>query len=251
MRKLLFTIVLCFVCSVLFADGNDTEAVLLLHCDGADTSTTFTDESIGGDHGNATVVNDAQVDTAQKVFGTGSLYVDGTDYIYYATDTDWNLGPAGGSNDWVVDFRVRFDTSVTNGGLVSTYDGAGNGWYIMFYSNSIQLWSGSNLVFAWTPSADTWYHVAVVHSSTSTYCFVNGTAIGSTLGDIAMDNDSKALQIGRRDSVDGIYHLGWIDEIRISKGTDRGWTSNFTPPTEAYSAGGGVAVGQLINVITL
>ena len=32
------------------------------------------------------------------------------------------------------------------------------------------------------------------------------------------------------------YLDGWMDEIRISKGTDRGWTSNFTPPTIEYGS---------------
>jgi hypothetical protein len=47
---------------------DDAYTVALLHMNGADTSTTFTDEA-----GTAwTAAGNAQIDTAQKVFGTAS-----------------------------------------------------------------------------------------------------------------------------------------------------------------------------------
>ncbi|GAG04681.1 unnamed protein product, partial [marine sediment metagenome] len=51
------------------AGGNDSYTKLLLHCDGSDGHTTFNDSS-GGSHGNATVVNNAQGDTAYYRFPT-------------------------------------------------------------------------------------------------------------------------------------------------------------------------------------
>ena len=69
----------------------------LLHFNGADASTTFTDES-----GKAwTASGHAQIDTAQSVFGGASGLFDGTDdYIYAADSDDWNLGTL----DFTVDF---------------------------------------------------------------------------------------------------------------------------------------------------
>ena len=43
---------------------------LLLHCDGSDASTTFTDSSSNGH--TVTASNDAQIDTAQSKFGGAS-----------------------------------------------------------------------------------------------------------------------------------------------------------------------------------
>ena len=51
--------------------------VLVAHMNGADESVIIPDSSPSA-HGNATVVGNAQLDTAQKVFGTASLLLDGT-----------------------------------------------------------------------------------------------------------------------------------------------------------------------------
>ncbi|MCP5011181.1 MAG: hypothetical protein GY942_14465, partial [Aestuariibacter sp.] len=45
----------------------DSYTKLMLHCDGADASTTFTDDSASGH--TVTPVADAQIDTAQSKFG--------------------------------------------------------------------------------------------------------------------------------------------------------------------------------------
>ena len=79
---------------------DDSYTKLLIHCDGADASTTFTDES----GKTITTVGNAQVDTAYKVFGTGSLLLDGTgDALTLDDSEDWNFG----SGDFTVDFRVK------------------------------------------------------------------------------------------------------------------------------------------------
>jgi len=59
---------------------DDSYTKLLLHCNGVDASTTFTDEN-----GKTVGVNgDAQLDTAQKYFGLSSGYFDGNgDYLNY------------------------------------------------------------------------------------------------------------------------------------------------------------------------
>ena len=62
--------------------------VLLLHCDGADGSTTFTDVK-----GHTCTANgNAQIDTAQSKFGGASALFDGTgDYLSVADSSDWDL----------------------------------------------------------------------------------------------------------------------------------------------------------------
>lgn len=221
----------------------DSYTKLLLHCDGDDASTTFTDASPSA-HGNASVAGNAQVDTAQKKFGTGSLLLDGTgDYLYYADHADWEMG----SGEWTVDFWMRF--SNTTGYQYFLYHGAtsdeGISWY--FFNNlltlNISTGAGSDWEFAktvsWTPSTDTWYHLAFVRTSNTLKIFVNGTQVG-TDGDmtgITARNSAGSLYVGsHRNGIDGVK--GWIEEIRISKGIAR-WTSNFTPPTLPYGTDAG------------
>lgn len=220
-------------------EGNDSFTKLLLHCDGADASTTFTDESVGGAHGAATVGGDAQVDTAQSVFGGASALFDGTgDYLQYASHADWNLGASGAGNDWTVDFRLRLAAvDGTQRGLLSTFNDSGtNGWYLYVTSSALGAWSGSgsDRSVAWSPSTGVWYHVAYVKNGTTITLAVNGTSLG-TIADGDFNNDSQAIRVGQRQVNNTSNGLNaWFDEIRISKGIAR-WTSfPFTPPSAAY-----------------
>lgn len=215
--------------------GNDSFTKLLLHCDGADASTTFADVSVGGAHGNATVTGNAQVDTAQSKFGGASLLLDNTgDYLSYATNADWNFGGAG-AGDFTIDCWIRFNTVAAADALMSATNGS-TGWEIYFGATTLNIWhgAGTEQTLAWTRSTATWYHVAVVRSGSTNTAYVNGTSLGNFASDRDWNNDGNTLYIGGRSAFGGGDTDGWMDEIRISKGIAR-WTSSFTPPTAAYS----------------
>lgn len=219
-------------------EGNDANTVLLLHCDGADGSTTFTDASVGGAHGDATVTGDAHVETDQSVFGGASFYgtQSGAGHINYPSDADWNLGGSGGGNDFTIDFWMRIvseNSTASSVGIMSTNTG-GSGWSVIVnLGSTIGLRVGtstSNL--SWSSSANTWYHVAIIREGTTVTCAIDGTSIG-TYPDSDMSNDGQALYFNSF-AVPSFPSDLYLDEIRISKGIAR-WTSfPFTPPTEAY-----------------
>lgn len=220
------------------SNGNIGESFtkLLLHCDGADASTTFTDET-----GKAvTRYGQAQIDTAQSKFGGASMLLDGTtDYLTLADSADWNLGVA----DFSIDCWVRFN-SLANAHFFM--QGAGTTYTRWWYDNA-----GHNLNFGelvggswqilfttpWTPSTNTWYHIALVRSGTSNwYMFLNGTALTKTLaaGSYSRNIATKSQPVYIGSDVAGGESLnGWIDEFRFSNGVAR-WTSNFSVPTSAY-----------------
>lgn len=223
---------------------DDVYSVALLHCDGADGSTTFTDESgkTWSPQGNA------QIDTAQSVFGGASALFDGTgDFLSGDDSPDWRLDGGSNANKWTIDFRVRFnvDPGVGEMGFMQQRVDNSNYWSLHVYNNALgfQVRSGgTNIVsvtFAWNPAAATWYHVALVKNGASGYmAFIDGTQIGSTLTDTStIPNFAGVLRIARSINQLGTsYDLnGWMDEIRISKGVAR-WTANFTPPSLAYGA---------------
>ena len=81
--------------------GIDTYTKLLLHCDGVDGATTFIDK-LG--HGIG-VGGNAQIDTAQSVFGGASALFDGSgDYIYVSgTGSDFITG----TGDFTIEMWVR------------------------------------------------------------------------------------------------------------------------------------------------
>ena len=204
---------------------------LLLHCDGADTSTTFTDSSIYAH--TVTPAGNAQIDTAQSKFGGASgIFTASTDYISSADSADWDFG----TGDFTIDFWVRMTSATSDRYFVDR--GSGDpvgGDYAIFFNggNSLHFRIGGSgiLTPSWSPSADTWYHIAVARSGTALAMYVDGTSIATAVNstDITYSN---AIRIGSR-VLGGFALAGWIDEFRISKGIAR-WTTNFTPPTSAY-----------------
>lgn len=240
MRKLFSVILvgLCAFANIASADGIDSYTKLMLHCDGADGSTTITDSSYSAH--TVTAVNDAQIDTAQSVFGGASLLLDGTDYITVPDSDDWSWG----SGDWTIDFRVRFNSESAYDTFFSQWPGAGNYGILLAQdatTNTVYLFASSNgtayttCSAPWNPTTGTWYHFAVVRTGDVVKFFVNGAQIGTnqTLTG-SLFNSTATLNIGRIEVGNQHYFDGWIDEFRVSKGIAR-WTSNFTPPTSAYS----------------
>lgn len=221
---------------------DDGYTVALLHMDGADTSTTFTDES-----GKTWTANgNAQIDTAQSVFGGASGLFDGTgDYLSASDHADWQLDGGSDSNAWTIDFRVRFNGDPGTGmkGFIQQRTD-NNNWWSLFLSNNQLVWlvysGGISIVDIrqnWNPATATWYHVALVKNGTTGYLhFIDGTQSGLTTTDTSTIPDfSGNVWIGRHtDSIGTSFYLdGWMDEFRISKGIAR-WTANFTPPTSPY-----------------
>ena len=223
--------------------GIDSYAKLVLHCDGADASTTFTDDGTTGH--TVTANGDAQIDTAQQKFGTGSGLFDGTgDYLSVPDHADWDFA----AGDFTVDFWVRFNSVAAN----CTFAGQSTGgtdraWSIQWTTSNLLFFQYSTAAsggsananawsFAWTPSTATWYHVAVVRNGADLKAFIDGTQIGITqnISTDTIRDSAVELRIGVRNDA-GSPLNGWLDELRISKGIAR-WTANFTPPTEAYSA---------------
>ena len=225
---------------------DDSYSKALLHMDGADTSTTFTDES-----GKTwTARGTAQIDTAQSVFGGASGLFDGnSDWIDTPDHDDWYLDDGSNANAWTFDARIRFASVDVIQGLISQHVGVGNYWHIKYTNSSgigfILRESGTVTVdvsWAWSPSINTWYHVAVVKQGTTGYrCYIDGTEIGAAQTDESvMPNQAAILWIGLSSDASSNmrYFNGWMDEVRVSKGIAR-WTANFTPQTYAYGRGGG------------
>ncbi len=236
--------------------GNDSNTVSLLHMDGADGSTTFTDDAAGGTH-TWTAVGGMQIDTAQKEFGTASGLSDGvTDAISTPDSADFYFG----TGNFTIDFWIRFNSTTGEQWFVSQsvdpYDGL-RYWNVtktavthkltMLFTNGVAAIKGQYIMTNnWSPSANTWYHLAFVRNGTTALIFIDGVsqslvetvAFGTNdVGDIAGPVYVSDMQNN------SVGYNGWMDELRINKGIAR-WTSNFTPPTSAYSAdvvaGGGI-----------
>jgi len=212
----------------------DSFTKLLIHGDGADGSTTITDTSASSHV--PVAAGHAQVDTAQKKFGTGSLLFDGTgDYVRVPNHADFNVG----SGDWTMDYWVRFATADfmqylgrINGnspfqGWYMVKTAAGNlNWYTS--SNTLRLASSGGEL-----TTNNWHHIAIDSFSGTIRAYINGNSVASWAGTV--ENFETDLIIGAWVANGGSSLNGWIEEFRWSKGISRYQGSNFTPPTSAYS----------------
>lgn len=210
------------------SSGPDSFTKFLCSFDGTDGQTTFTDESANA-HA-LTAVGNAQVDTAQSVFGGSSLLCDGSgDYVTTADHTDWDVG----TQDCAVDFNVRFNSLAGHQSMFEL-DAYTRGIRILKLnsSNDIQIYfKNLTTTVAWAPAINTWYHVAVTRDGSNVRCFVDGTQIGSTWTNSSdLNGVTNGPIIGGASS--GVLN-GWMDEVRFSVGDSR-WTANFTPPAAPY-----------------
>lgn len=200
--------------------------VSLLHFDGADGSTTFTDQT-----GKTWAANgNAQIDAAQAKFGAASLLLDGVDDdTSHAGHADFGFGT--GDFTWECFVRrangtcVIFDnrTSGADTASITTFiDLSGN---LCFYRTATVTGSGA------TVPATTWTHVAWCRSSGTLRMFIGGIMVSAT----SMTSDmgsSRPMRIGR-DVVGNADYSGHIDEVRITKGVAR-YAAAFTPPTAPF-----------------
>lgn len=218
--------------------GNDSDTVLLLPFDGSDGATSTTDTSVGGSTHTITFGGTAQLDTAEKKFGSASLLLDGnSDYITAPDSADWAFG----TGDFTIDMWTNVDDPTTSGVeiLIGQYVNNENRFFLYIFQGSLRfLAESANNQFIFLDSgsgtlSSGWNHVALVRSSNTWDIYYNGTSVDSNTASDSMPDLSSLLYIGQEGN-SGSYFSGHIDELRVSKGVAR-WTTDFTPPTEAYS----------------
>jgi hypothetical protein len=186
---------------------------------------------------NLETAGDAQIDTAIKKYGTGSLEFDGTDdYIeasYLSDLFDF------GALDWTIECWVYLEADSDGAGaIVEIYKDDSN--YIRLFRASgpdIQLRceSGGTTQFDIQSSAqsqNTWIHVAGVRDGSTIRLFVDGTQVGTDTAFSIPSLSGARVLIGLDLVSTDRYFTGHIDDLRITRNLAR-YTSNFTPPTAA------------------
>ena len=236
--------------------GMDQYTKLMLHWDGANDGTTFTDSSSAA-HA-ITVTGGAHTDTAIKKFGTAAGQFDGTgDYLSTPDSSDWNFG----TDNFTAEAWFRASSLPGSGGDTIVGQSGSNtdnrGWAIsirdtsnsvtnplkFMYSLNGTSWSSDSTGGTTTIVVDTWYHVAAVRSGTTFYLFVNGAVEDTWTDASSMFNCTADLEVGSTSALSEDFN-GYIDEVRISKGVAR-WTAAFTPPTYAYGSNQRILSGSV------
>ena len=200
---------------------------LLMHANGTHGSAVFVDES-GHE---VTAYGGAQISTNRCKFGGASLHFDGSSgYLSLASSADWAFG----SGDFTVDFWANFEVSPSDVSIIGPHtQGLMTEWLVGHEGANLTIRLNGPLVISqpWMPLIDVWYHIALTRSGTEVRLFVDGQLLGSGSSSAAIGND-RPLTLGA--SVNpSLFFQGYLDEIRIIKGTAK-WTAPFTPPTSEY-----------------
>jgi hypothetical protein len=211
----------------------------LLHFDGANGSTTFTDSSPY--NRTVTTFGGAVNSTSQPVFGTSSLYLpDGTSYISL---------PVAAANFNGSDFCIEMFVKPTSKGLYGNLMGhnlavtgsVGFNLQWAYGSNKVRLFSGyvagvlnidSESTIDVPLSVNT--HLALVRTGQVLRLYIGGQVAIEVDSPLTLwaESASGAFAVGAGDG-NNRFGVGYIDEFRIRK--EAVYTGNFTPPTAPFT----------------
>ena len=220
-------------------DPDFASVMVLLGFNGADASTTIIDESSVGRA--FTAAGNAQLDTAEKKFGSASLLTDGaTDDVESLDAADLELG----AGDFTLEGFFRWRTNAaTVKTLAAKWRSTGNQRSILMgqdgTANVMNLYlavSGSVTILqissAFIPNLNQWYHVATDFDGTTYRLYVGGAVIGTSTTLRNLFNGTAGFTVGGQD--DGAFSFdGWSDEVRLTVGVAR-YRGAFTVPTAAF-----------------
>ena len=178
----------------------------------------------------------ANISTDQAKFGNTSLHLAGSNRGDHTVDI---IDPKTiGKADFTIEGFYRF-VSFNNQQNLFDFRTAGNSALPMLYFNNgsneliYYVSAGARITYSIDFAADTWYHVALCRSGTSTKLFVDGTQGGSTYSDSTSYVSTPNCRIGSTSYNDGSVPLnGFCDDFRISHMAR--YTSNFTVPDAAF-----------------
>ena len=206
-----------------------SNVALLLHGDGANGSTTIIDSSPSPK--TVTASGNAKISTAQSnpFGGSNSILISTslTNGLLTIPTISFALNESFTVEAWL------FKTGVHSSGYSTLFAGGGSNQFgydtpatssVFMYLDASMVATSSGPVI---PTND-WCHVAYTRDVATCRVFVDGILQGSgTRGNAFLLSTLAGLSLGAQNIV------GYIDEVRITKGVAR-YTSNFTPPTAPF-----------------
>jgi hypothetical protein len=248
--------------SIVGGDLYYSSCSLLLHFSGSNNSTVFIDNSPITK--SVTAFGNAKISTTQSKFGSSSLYLDGTgDYLSTPSNNDFSFGTGDFTIEcWIYltaatgDYRTIIGISYSGGGVGIRFgNSAAYNSLLQFHTigqTAAQVYSVNK---SQSQLLNSWNHIAFTRTGTTCRAFVNGIQenVGSGLNVSSFPNASFTDSTNIINNSDvligyggaaGTEFIGYIDELRITKGVAR-YTTNFTPQTSEFENYGNL--NQLIT----
>lgn len=204
----------------------------LLHFDGANGSTTFTDQ-IGARTWTRTGAS-LVISTAQFKFGGSALFTGAINGNYLTSDSTADFGF--GTGDFTIEFWHRTPSSFGSFHFIADWRDAGNqakpcifvnGTALVYYVSGATRITGSV-----TLATSTWYHMAISRVSGTTRMFING-ALAGTWTDATNYVTARCALNSAGDTLGTFGCAGYIDDFRVTKGAGR-YVAAFTPPSAPF-----------------
>lgn len=213
----------------------------LVSGEGADTSTTFSDQSLFGRSPTAT--GSAQNDTDISVSGTPSILINAS-----GASVDVPFFSVEDFDDTSVDMCMEAYIYLSSLGSISSIlhnrDSSGGFGLVVQSTNLLQYasWSGSSTLRdaingTTTLSASTVYHVAIIRQGGTFYLCLDGAIEASAAANGLSTSDANTLIIGRDATNSTRWFRGNINHVRITMGHHRYNPAGgaFTPDTGPYA----------------
>jgi hypothetical protein len=206
----------------------------------------FTNAGIFDTAGDSVIetVGNAQIDTAVKKYGSGSVEFDGSGdrLLCYSP----RLLPSG-REPLTIEFWMRVNSISTNQTII--------GWGNKTTNNfcGVQLTNAGNINFYnWgndlsssgvTIATNTWYYIVCQYDGNTKQIYIDGVLRGSASTTAVNITATDRATVGDQDGSNAEPVNGYIDDLRITKGFAR-YTSAFTPPTAELAI-----IGTVDNIV--
>lgn len=222
-----------------------TDVKLLLHCDGADGGTTFTDSSTFARA--CTAVGSVTTQTDSPKFGTAAGYCNGAvenQHVMIPHSTDFNLG----TTNFDVSKWVNFDTVAAGTEVILTKRSTADfdlgfielqrsGANILLYATSTGgAFDIANGKVIGTITAGAYHYIRVSRIGNNFYMSIDGVqSVNNFSSAAAIWTNTDNMAIGTIPGQTAYTMTGYFDEVYIAIGASVfGDTGNFTPPTAPW-----------------
>ena len=198
-------------------DPNFANVSLLLHMQGSNGGTTFTDSS--SNTFTVTPFGNAQTSTAQYKWGSASGLFDGTgDYLTVPANAAFNFG----TGDFTIEWWYRY-TSLSD--YQYFFDIGSNGTALRILNGNVLLgYAGGGVTVSatiTTLSTGVWYHMAYVRSGSTHTFYIDGVSKASASYAGSAGSGTDALTIGNYGG-GGAYSInGYVQDFRVTKAVAR------------------------------
>jgi hypothetical protein len=186
-----------------------------------------------------TVSGNTVTSSLTKKYGNGSIRFNGSpDQMSISSpSSDFSMGT--GNFTWEFWFKSSqtsaYATIICKEWVVNPYTG-GVTVFLNGATGRLEVWVADYSVNGYFLSAnvgghtnDAWHHFAWVRSGNTHKMYLDGNEVASNTYAGSVSTSTKQLTIGNDITWPPRHYIGYLDDLRITKGVAR-YTENFTPP---------------------